>query len=76
MGVVLIAGTALLGVVLGTIWGAAHRDPTFGRGFDAFIGGTYGMMVGFAAGTLLWLIGARVLPAVLRSARRAVILKR
>jgi hypothetical protein len=76
MGLVLIAGGALLGIVVGTIWGAAHRDPIFGRGFNAFIGGTYGMLVGVAAGTLLWFIATRVLPAVLRSARRAVILKR
>jgi zinc transporter ZupT len=76
MGPVLIAGGALLGSVLGTIWGGAHRDPTFGRGFNAFIGGTYGMLIGVAAGALLWLIATKVVPAVLRSARRAVILKR
>ena len=76
MGLALIGGGALLGIVLGAIWGAAHPDLIFGRGFNGFIGGTYGMLIGVAAGALLWLIAARVLPAVLRSARRAVILKR
>lgn len=49
----LIAGGALLGAAIGTLWGAAHPDPFFGRGFNAFIDGTFGFGLGFVAGTLL-----------------------
>jgi len=53
MGLVLIAGGALLGIVVGAVWGAAHPDPFFGGGVNAFIDGTLGFGVGVVAGALL-----------------------
>jgi hypothetical protein len=50
---VLIAGAALLGATAGAVWGAAHPDPFFGRGFNAFIDGTLGFGLGVVAGAML-----------------------
>jgi hypothetical protein len=50
---VLMAGATWLGATTGAVWGAAHPDPFFGRGFNAFIDGTLGFGLGFVSGALL-----------------------
>ena len=61
LGLMVVAGAAILGALLGGIWGAAHPDPFFGWNFNAFIDGTFGFTLGLAVGLLLLLAGRRPL---------------
>jgi hypothetical protein len=57
----MVAGGAILGALLGAIWGAAHPDPFFGWDFNAFIDGSFGFTIGLVVGILLWLARSRPL---------------